>query len=132
MFVCMWAYNTGLTLVARAHQLVMEGYNWCHDKNVRVWRRSPFLNRSCCWCIFLLLFHSPPFPLFFTLSLSQLVFLCTFLCVCVYVCVRECVCVCVHVCVGLYKCECMCVYVYACLHVCAPVCCHCSRLDHRW
>lgn len=26
--------NNGLTLVARAHQLVMEGYNWCHDKNV--------------------------------------------------------------------------------------------------
>lgn len=24
----------GLTLVARAHQLVMEGYNWCHQKNV--------------------------------------------------------------------------------------------------
>mgnify|MGYP000176081002 CR=1 FL=1 len=23
-----------LTLVARAHQLVMEGYNWCHDYNV--------------------------------------------------------------------------------------------------
>jgi hypothetical protein len=21
-------------LVARAHQLVMEGYNWCHEKNV--------------------------------------------------------------------------------------------------
>jgi serine/threonine-protein phosphatase 2A catalytic subunit len=27
-------YNNNLTLVARAHQLVMEGYNWCHDKNV--------------------------------------------------------------------------------------------------
>jgi len=26
--------NNGLTLVARAHQLVMEGYNWCHDQNV--------------------------------------------------------------------------------------------------
>jgi len=24
----------GLTLIARAHQLVMEGYNWCHDQNV--------------------------------------------------------------------------------------------------
>lgn len=23
-----------LSLVARAHQLVMEGYNWCHDRNV--------------------------------------------------------------------------------------------------
>mmetsp|Transcript_31853 Transcript_31853/g.82463 ORF Transcript_31853/g.82463 Transcript_31853/m.82463 type:complete len:311 (-) Transcript_31853:37-969(-) len=27
-------YTNGLKLVARAHQLVMEGYNWCHDKNV--------------------------------------------------------------------------------------------------
>ena len=26
--------HNGLTLVARAHQLVMEGYNWCHEKNV--------------------------------------------------------------------------------------------------
>ena len=29
------AFNreNGLTLVARAHQLVMEGYSWCHDQN---------------------------------------------------------------------------------------------------
>lgn len=27
-------HNNGLTLVARAHQLVMEGYNWSHDRNV--------------------------------------------------------------------------------------------------
>ena len=27
-------HTNGLTLVARAHQLVMDGYNWCHDKNV--------------------------------------------------------------------------------------------------
>ncbi|KIO17926.1 hypothetical protein M407DRAFT_84493, partial [Tulasnella calospora MUT 4182] len=27
-------HNNGLTLVARAHQLVMEGYNWSQDKNV--------------------------------------------------------------------------------------------------
>ncbi|RWS01479.1 serine/threonine protein phosphatase-like protein [Dinothrombium tinctorium] len=27
-------HTNGLTLVARAHQLVMEGYNWCHDRNV--------------------------------------------------------------------------------------------------
>ncbi len=26
--------TNGLTLVARAHQLVMEGYNWSHDQNV--------------------------------------------------------------------------------------------------
>jgi len=30
------AYNhaNGLTLIARAHQLVMEGYNWSHERNV--------------------------------------------------------------------------------------------------
>jgi diadenosine tetraphosphatase ApaH/serine/threonine PP2A family protein phosphatase len=27
-------HNNGLSLVARAHQLVMEGYNWCHEQNV--------------------------------------------------------------------------------------------------
>lgn len=27
-------HNNGLTLIARAHQLVMEGYNWTHEKNV--------------------------------------------------------------------------------------------------
>ncbi|KAG7219745.1 hypothetical protein INR49_018838 [Caranx melampygus] len=27
-------HANGLTLVSRAHQLVMEGYNWGHDKNV--------------------------------------------------------------------------------------------------
>jgi serine/threonine-protein phosphatase 2A catalytic subunit len=27
-------HTNNLTLVSRAHQLVMEGYNWCHDRNV--------------------------------------------------------------------------------------------------
>ena len=27
-------HTNGLSLVSRAHQLVMEGYNWCHDQNV--------------------------------------------------------------------------------------------------
>lgn len=27
-------HNNGLTLIARAHQLVMEGYNWSQDRNV--------------------------------------------------------------------------------------------------
>jgi len=27
-------HNNSLTLVARAHQLVMDGYNWCHERNV--------------------------------------------------------------------------------------------------
>ena len=27
-------HNNGLTLIARAHQLITEGYNWCHEKNV--------------------------------------------------------------------------------------------------
>ncbi|GFY96759.1 serine/threonine protein phosphatase 2A [Actinidia rufa] len=27
-------HTNGLSLISRAHQLVMEGYNWCQDKNV--------------------------------------------------------------------------------------------------
>lgn len=27
-------HANGLTLIARAHQLIMEGYNWCHDQQV--------------------------------------------------------------------------------------------------
>ena len=27
-------HTNGLTLISRAHQLVMEGYNWCHEKSV--------------------------------------------------------------------------------------------------
>jgi serine/threonine-protein phosphatase 2A catalytic subunit len=27
--------NNGLNLVSRAHQLVMEGYNWSHEQQVR-------------------------------------------------------------------------------------------------
>lgn len=30
----MFAHRNGLTLVARAHQLVMDGYNWAHDMHV--------------------------------------------------------------------------------------------------
>merc|ERR1719162_901081 len=26
--------QNGLSLIARAHQLIMEGYNWCHDQQV--------------------------------------------------------------------------------------------------
>ena len=27
-------HNNGLMLIARAHQLTMEGYTWCHERNV--------------------------------------------------------------------------------------------------
>ena len=27
-------HENGLVMIARAHQLVVEGYNWCHDKQV--------------------------------------------------------------------------------------------------
>ena len=26
-------YNNGLMLITRAHQLTMEGFTWCHDRN---------------------------------------------------------------------------------------------------
>jgi serine/threonine-protein phosphatase 2A catalytic subunit len=29
-----WNRNNGVTVVSRAHQLVMDGYNWCHNRNV--------------------------------------------------------------------------------------------------
>ena len=29
-------HSNGLTLVSRAHQLVMEGYNWSHDRCVLI------------------------------------------------------------------------------------------------
>jgi len=29
-----FCHDNGLTLISRAHQLVMEGYNWTHEKNV--------------------------------------------------------------------------------------------------
>jgi serine/threonine-protein phosphatase 2A catalytic subunit len=43
--------NNGLTLVARAHQLVMEGYNWSQDRNVvtifsGILRFNPFQYRA--------------------------------------------------------------------------------------
>ena len=38
-------HNNGLTLVARAHQLVMEGYNWSQDRNVvTIFSGEIFLN----------------------------------------------------------------------------------------
>ena len=34
-------HNNGLSLISRAHQLVMEGYNWSQDKNVvTIFRRA--------------------------------------------------------------------------------------------
>lgn len=32
--VSQFNHTNKLTLISRAHQLVMEGYNWCHEKNV--------------------------------------------------------------------------------------------------
>jgi serine/threonine-protein phosphatase 2A catalytic subunit len=32
---CQFNSNNGLNLVSRAHQLVMEGYNWSHEQQVR-------------------------------------------------------------------------------------------------
>ena len=43
-------HNNGLTLVARAHQLVMEGYNWSQDRNVvTIFSGNlPVLDLHCC------------------------------------------------------------------------------------
>lgn len=38
----------GLTLVSRAHQLVMEGYNWCRDQNVVAILSAPNYCWHCC------------------------------------------------------------------------------------
>lgn len=38
----------GLTLVSRAHQLVMEGYNWCHNQNVLAISSAPNYCWHCC------------------------------------------------------------------------------------
>ena len=35
-------HSNGLTLVSRAHQLVMEGYNWCHDRYFEFSRQKYF------------------------------------------------------------------------------------------
>lgn len=45
-----WNHQNGLGLLVRAHQLVMEGYQWCHDQQVRH-RRHPALPALCaCRC----------------------------------------------------------------------------------
>ena len=65
-------HSNGLTLVSRAHQLVMEGYNWCHDRYVKeyfilcLWATTlelkpiptshlitfHFLSQKCCYNLF--------------------------------------------------------------------------------
>ena len=40
-------HNNGLTLIARAHQLVMEGYNWSQDRNVVTIFSGQFLYPVC-------------------------------------------------------------------------------------
>jgi serine/threonine-protein phosphatase 2A catalytic subunit len=43
-------HNNGLTLVARAHQLVMEGYNWSQDRNVvTIFSGMAHAARLCDW-----------------------------------------------------------------------------------
>lgn len=55
-------HTNGLTLISRAHQLVMEGYNWCHDRNVVTIFSAPNYCYRCgnqvCWWNFLFSNHS--------------------------------------------------------------------------
>ena len=48
-------HTNGLSLVSRAHQLVMEGYNWCHDQNVVTIFSAPNYCYRCGKCM---LFHA--------------------------------------------------------------------------
>lgn len=48
-------HRNGLTLIARAHQLVMDGYNWSHDRNVVTIFSAP---NYCYRCGVLHLFHA--------------------------------------------------------------------------
>jgi len=42
-------HTNNVTLIARAHQLVMEGYNWCHDRNVVTIFSAPnYVRWPCC------------------------------------------------------------------------------------
>lgn len=38
-------HTNGLTLISRAHQLVMEGFNWC-----QVWKNQIFINQYGDYC----------------------------------------------------------------------------------
>ncbi|CAH1793610.1 unnamed protein product [Owenia fusiformis] len=40
-------HSNGLSFVARAHQLCMEGYNWCHEKNVVTIFSAPNYTYRC-------------------------------------------------------------------------------------
>lgn len=49
-------HTNGLDLISRAHQLVMEGYNWSHDQNVVTVFSAP---NYCYRCGELLVFSVP-------------------------------------------------------------------------
>lgn len=40
-------HASGLTLVSPAHQLIMGGYNWCHDQNVLTIFSAPNYCKTC-------------------------------------------------------------------------------------
>ena len=62
-------HNNGLMLITRAHQLTMEGYTWCHDRNA-VTSASARLDPEVPSCPSLLLAHLPRFRSVGSLPLS--------------------------------------------------------------
>lgn len=48
-------HRNGLTLVSRAHQLVMDGYSWSHERNVVTIFSAPNYCYRCGECLRLLL-----------------------------------------------------------------------------